>query len=198
MLGCYITAFPLLLWGTANTGDIGTGTARKLFDKAALKDVAFWIYTFANFFLFCGYLVPFFYIPTYAELELGITRSLALYSVVIAQGVSVVGRLLASAAALRIGVMIPWLTCGLVSAILCLTWIGITDTTSFLAFAGLYGKYSMIHKASSHFYRADSWQVVLAALSSPYHPAYFPLSALIQRSWAHVLEWLRRSAPLLR
>ncbi|EXJ95925.1 hypothetical protein A1O1_01050 [Capronia coronata CBS 617.96] len=142
MLGSYIIAFPLLLWGTANTGDIASGTPRKLLDKAAFKDMAFWMYTWANFFLFCGYLVPFFYIPTYAQLELNMSRSLSLYSIVIAQGVSVIGRLIASGAALRFGVMVPWLTCGTLSAVLCLAWIGVHTPTAFLAFAGLYGGFS--------------------------------------------------------
>ncbi|KIX00462.1 uncharacterized protein Z518_10602 [Rhinocladiella mackenziei CBS 650.93] len=142
MLGSYVIAFPLLLWGAENTGDIGTGTARKLFDKAALKDTAFWMYTWANFFIFCGYLVPFFYIPSYAQLSLHMSRSLALYSIVVAQGASVIGRLFASAVALRIGVMIPWLTCASVSAILCLSWIGIRSNSAFFAFSALYGGFS--------------------------------------------------------
>ncbi|EXJ81411.1 hypothetical protein A1O3_07703 [Capronia epimyces CBS 606.96] len=142
MLGSYLIAFPLLLWGTANTGDIASGTPRKLFDKSAFKDLAFWMYTWANFFLFCGYMVPFFYMPSYAQFELHMSRSLSLYAVVIAQGVSVIGRLLASAAALRVGVMIPWLTCGTLSAILCLAWIGIHTPAAFLVYAALYGGFS--------------------------------------------------------
>ncbi|KAJ4554055.1 hypothetical protein HRR78_002459 [Exophiala dermatitidis] len=138
MMGSYIIAFPLLLWGTANTGDISSGTVRKLFDIAALKDLAFWLYTWSNFFLFCGYMVPFFYMASYAQVELGLSRSLALYSIVIAQGVSVVGRLLAATAALRFGVMIPWLTCGTLSGVLCMAWAGVHSTSSFLAFAALY------------------------------------------------------------
>ncbi len=47
----FLTAFPLLLWGTSNTGDISSGTTRKLFDKTALKDTAFWFYTWSNFFV---------------------------------------------------------------------------------------------------------------------------------------------------
>jgi hypothetical protein len=51
MTGTFLTAFPLLLWGASNTGDISSGTTRKLFDKAALKDTGFWFYTWANFFV---------------------------------------------------------------------------------------------------------------------------------------------------
>ncbi|KAI1614256.1 MFS transporter, MCP family, solute carrier family 16, member 10 [Exophiala viscosa] len=142
MIGTYLTAFPLLLWGTGNTGDISSGTARKLFDKSAFKDVPFWLYTWANFFLFTGYLVPFFYIPSYGQYKLGMSQSLALYSIVLAQGVSIVGRLIASATALRTGVMIPWLTCGTISAILNLAWTGTHSKASFMAYAALYGGFS--------------------------------------------------------
>ncbi|OAP62109.1 hypothetical protein AYL99_04312 [Fonsecaea erecta] len=142
MLASFLLAFPLLLWGATNTGDISSGTARKLFDRAALKDLGFWCYTWANFFLFTGYLVPFFYIPSYAQLALGTSRALALYSVVIAQGSSVIGRMIASTVALHIGVMIPWMICGFVSAVLCLVWIGIHSKASFCAFAALYGFFS--------------------------------------------------------
>lgn len=60
MLGSYIIAFPLLLWGAHNVGDIGTGQARKLFDKSALRDGPFWSYSIGNTFIFMGYMIPFF------------------------------------------------------------------------------------------------------------------------------------------
>lgn len=68
------------------------------------------------------------------------SRSLALYSIVIASGASVVGRLIAATVAQRTGAMIPWITCVVVSAIMCLSWIGIHSVAAFLAFAALYGK----------------------------------------------------------
>ncbi|ETI29208.1 hypothetical protein G647_01661 [Cladophialophora carrionii CBS 160.54] len=142
MTGTFLAAFPLLLWGASNTGDISSGTTRKLFDKAALKDIGFWFYTSANFFIFTGYLVPFFYIPSYAQLSLGTSRALALYSVVIAQGSSVIGRMIFATLALHIGVMIPWVMCASVSAILCLGWIGIKTTAAFCGFCALYGFFS--------------------------------------------------------
>lgn len=67
------------------------------------------------------------------------SRSLALYSIAIASGVSVIGRLLAAFVAQKTGVMIPWIVCVVLSAIMCLAWIGIETQQSFLAFAALYG-----------------------------------------------------------
>lgn len=159
MIASYLIAFPLLLWGAGNTGDINTGTARKLFDKAAFKDLPFWLYSWSCFFvglhpvlgsstpyanfvqLFFGYMVPFIYIPSYGQINLGMSRSLSLYTIVIAQAVSIVGRLVAAYIASRIGVMIPWLVSGALSAVMCLAWAGIHDTASFIAYAALYGKF---------------------------------------------------------
>ncbi|KAL6250313.1 hypothetical protein RBB50_002614 [Rhinocladiella similis] len=142
MIASYLIAFPLLLWGAGNTGDISSGTARKLFDKAAFKDLPFWLYSVSCFFLFFGYMVPFIFIPSYGQIKLGMSRSLSLYAIVVAQAVSIFGRLLAAFVASRIGIMIPWLACGTVSAIMCLAWAGIHDVASFFAYAALYGGFS--------------------------------------------------------
>jgi len=139
MLGSYLVSFPLLLWGAANLGDIGSGTARKLFDKTALKDLPFWVYTFANFFIYMGYLVPFFYMASFAQIELRMSRSMALYTLTIAQGISIVGRMVAALAAHHFGVMIPWIACGLCSAVFCLSWIGVHSSGALITFASLYG-----------------------------------------------------------
>ena len=142
MLGKYLIAFPLLLWGAHNVGDIGSGTARKLFDKTAFRDLPFWAYTFSNFLLFCGYMVPFFFMASYGQIELGLSRSRSLYVIMIAQAASIVGRLIASYTASRVGVMIPWVTCGLSSGVFCIAWIGVRSEAAFIAFAALYGCFS--------------------------------------------------------
>lgn len=142
MLGTYSISFPLLLWGARNVGDIGSGHARKLFDKTALKDGPFWSYTLSNFFIFMGYMIPFFFIPTFGQLELGMSRSWALYTVTFAQASSIIGRLIASYSASKIGVMIPWITCSMMSAIFNLAWSGVHTEGSFIAFSVLYGAFS--------------------------------------------------------
>ena len=58
MLGTYLISFPLQLWGASNLGDLASGTPRKMFDSKALKDLPFWSYSFSNFFIFTGYMVP--------------------------------------------------------------------------------------------------------------------------------------------
>lgn len=143
MLGSYALSFPLLLWRAKNLGDLAVGGARrKLFDPKALTDPPFWLYTASNFLIFSGYMTPFFFIPSYAQLVLGISQSKALHISMIAQAASIAGRLLAGYTASRIGVMIPWIVCVLSSAVLCLAWIGCRTENSFIAFAALYGCFS--------------------------------------------------------
>ncbi|KAK3701057.1 hypothetical protein LTR37_015619 [Vermiconidia calcicola] len=142
MLGSYCIAFPLLLFGAKNIGNLSSGTKRKLFDPKAFNDLLFCWYTFANFFLFLGYMVPFIFMASYGQQVLGMSRSMALYVIMIAQASSIIGRLVAGAAAARIGVMIPWITCGVASGVLCIAWIGVHSDGAFIAYAALYGCFS--------------------------------------------------------
>ncbi|TKA32936.1 hypothetical protein B0A50_01162 [Salinomyces thailandicus] len=144
MLGAYLLSFPLMLYRATNIGDLGSGggQARKLFDATALRDGLFWSYSFSNFFLFFGYMVPFVYIAAYGQTYLDLDRSMALIMIVIAQAASIVGRLAIGYTAARIGVMIPWIACGLISGILCIAWAGVESEGSFIAFAVLYGAFS--------------------------------------------------------
>jgi MFS family permease len=142
MLASYCVAFPLVLWKAGNVGDISSGQARKLFDKTALKDLPFWTYTTSNFLIFCGYMVPFYYMASYGQIELGMNRSDANYVIIYAQAASIIGRLGAAFAAARVGVMIPWITCAISSGIFCIAWIGVKTPGAFIAYAVLYGCFS--------------------------------------------------------
>lgn len=142
MLGSYLISFPLLLWGVSNLGDLASGAPRKLFDRGALTDAPFWIYSSSNFLIFCGYMVPFVFIPSYGQLVLGISRSLSLYISIISQGSSIVGRLVAGYSARRIGVMIPWIFCVVSSGTVCIAWLGVHSTGSFIAISAMYGCFS--------------------------------------------------------
>lgn len=142
MLASYCVAFPLVLWKAGNVGDISSGQARKLFDKSAFKDLPFWTYTTSNFLIFCGYMVPFYYMASYGQIELGMDRSDANYVIIYAQAASIIGRLGAAFAAARVGVMIPWITCAISSGIFCIAWIGVKTPGAFIAYAVLYGCFS--------------------------------------------------------
>lgn len=142
MLGSYCISFPLLLFHAKNVGNLAAGTKRKLIDLSAFKDLAFCWYTFSNCFIFLGYMVPFIYIGSYGEQALGLSRSSALNIIMVAQASSILGRLVAGQTAAKIGVMIPWIVCGMSSGIFCIAWVGVHSKGAFIAYAALYGCFS--------------------------------------------------------
>lgn len=141
MLGTYCVAIPLVLVGAKNGRSLTTGQRRKLFDKSALKDLPFWAYSMVTFFTFMAYLVPYFYMPYYAQTVLGVSSSKASYTLVASQAASIPGRLLAATVANYFGVMAAWTGCATISAIVCFAWIGVKSYTGFMIFCGFYGKY---------------------------------------------------------
>lgn len=139
MLGTYCVAIPLLLLGADNTKSLSSSGRRRLWDKDALKDGPFWSYSGVTFTTFMAYLVPYFYMPSYAQSVLGATQSRASYTLIVSQAASVPGRMLAATAANYFGVMSAWTGCALVSGIVCFAWIGVKDYAGFLAFCAFYG-----------------------------------------------------------
>jgi predicted MFS family arabinose efflux permease len=81
-LAISLASFPALLSGSS--GLKTPRKARKLVDMAAFQDRLFVIFTCASFACFLGYIIPYFYIPTYAQDHLGVSPSFALYILVIA------------------------------------------------------------------------------------------------------------------
>ncbi|OWY41322.1 hypothetical protein AA0120_g7090 [Alternaria tenuissima] len=84
---------------------------RALFDKTALHDRLFLIFTACSFSTFLGYIVPYFYIPTYARERLGSNESTALYMLVLAIAGSFFGRLVSGVLAHFLGAIVTWALC---------------------------------------------------------------------------------------
>lgn len=143
MLGTYVIALPLLLWGATNTASLSSSQKRKLWDKSALKDPSFWLYSTSTFATFLGYLVPYFYMPTYAQTMLGTNAHLASYTLIASQAASVPGRLLAGLAANYFGVMVTWTGCAMISGIVTLAWIGVDSYAGYIIFCAFYGKFTL-------------------------------------------------------
>lgn len=114
--------------------------ARALFDKTALHDKLFLIFTASTFFTFLGYIVPYFYIPTYARERLGSSDSLSLYMLVFSIAGSFFGRLISGVIAHYVGAITTWILCAFSSGILSLAWISIEKESTFIAFSILWGK----------------------------------------------------------
>ena len=142
MLGSYAIAIPLLLYGAENTKSLSTGQKRKLWDPDALRDGPFWAYSACTFLTFMAYLVPYFYMPSYAQSVLGASQKAASYTLIASQAASVPGRLFAAVAANYCGVMVAWTGCALISGIICFSWIGVSSYSGFVAFCAFYGMYS--------------------------------------------------------
>ncbi|KAF2097509.1 MFS general substrate transporter [Rhizodiscina lignyota] len=133
-------SIPALLISTS--GQKRSQTTRKIFDVNALKDGPFLVYSLASFFIFLGYLVPFFFMPSFAQIVLGTSRSLSFWALAVSSATSIFGRLGAALAAQKMGSMMPWIACGALSGVLCLCWIRISSVAAFFAFCGLYGFFS--------------------------------------------------------
>jgi MFS family permease len=117
--------------------------ARALFDKSALTDRLFLIFTASTFFTFLGYIVPYFYIPTYARERLGSSDSLALYMLVFSIAGSFFGRLVSGVFAHYLGAIVAWILCTFASGVLALCWISIERESTFIAFSVLWGMSSV-------------------------------------------------------
>jgi MFS family permease len=104
-----------------------------------LKDPLFIIFTCSTFTTFLGYIVPYFYIATYAQDALRTSESTALYILVACLAGSFFGRLLWGYVAQRGGNMVTWIGCAIASGVLGLSWIGIDHEANFIAFSVLWG-----------------------------------------------------------
>jgi predicted MFS family arabinose efflux permease len=137
-LAISLASLPALLSGSS--GLRRARKARKLVDKSVFKDVLFIIFTCSMFACFLGYIVPYFYIPTYGQDHLGLSRNFALSILAIAVAGSFFGRLGSGCVAHYAGIMPTWIACALISGILALSWISIQTKESFLTFSALWGK----------------------------------------------------------
>ncbi|USP82685.1 uncharacterized protein yc1106_09959 [Curvularia clavata] len=139
-LVCALLSIPALLSGS---GWLKRPRKRRvLFDKSALKDRLFLIFTACSFATFLGYNVPYVYIPTYAREKLGSDESTAMYMLVMAIAGSFFGRLATGIMAHYIGPIVTWAFCTLSSGILALSWMAITEEKGFRAFSILWGFFS--------------------------------------------------------
>src|ERR1700712_4784728 len=116
---CFI-AFPALLYGTSLLAK--PRPARKLYDFSAFRELTFNLFTACSFATFLGYIVPYFYIPTFAQDVLGTSKNFALYILVMGIAASFFGRLSTGVIAHHLGPLLTWFFCALISGILCLVW----------------------------------------------------------------------------
>jgi MFS family permease len=136
-LGIAILAFPALLKGTSALAK--ARTARKLFEPAAFKEHGFVIFTCCTVATFLGYVVPYFFMSTFAQDALGIDADFSFYVLVISIAASFFGRLFIGVMALKLGAIFTWFCCSLVSGVLSLAWIGVRNRAEMIAFSVFWG-----------------------------------------------------------
>lgn len=136
-LGICIVAFPALLKGTSALAK--ARTARKLYDASAFKDAGFVLFTLCSFATFLGYVVPYFYISVYAQDVLGISRSFSLSVLIMALAASFFGRLSAGLVAHRLGPVLTWFWCAIISGVVSLAWMGVTSQNGLICFSVFWG-----------------------------------------------------------
>lgn len=140
-----LLSFPALLSGSGILAH--RRPARRLFDASAFHDRLFLIFTASTFTCFLGYIVPYFYIPTYATEKLGTSDSFGLYMLVISVAGSFFGRLGSGMLAHYAGSIVTWLLCAGASGVLSLAWIAIETRGGFIAFSILWGELSLAFTA---------------------------------------------------
>lgn len=137
-LACALLSFPALLSGSSMLAR--PRRRRALFDASAVKDKLFLLFTVCTFCNFLGYIVPYFYIPTFAQEKLGSTSSVSLYMLIGALAGSFFGRIGSGMLAHYLGSIVTWGLCAFLSGILSLCWISIETQASFIAFSVFWGE----------------------------------------------------------
>ncbi|KAH8658490.1 major facilitator superfamily domain-containing protein [Xylariales sp. PMI_506] len=136
-LALAVISFPALVTGTGSLTK--ARTKRKLLDKTALRDKSFWLFSASTFMTFLGYMTPYFYISQFAQDAIGLSQSLSLYMLVIATAGSFFGRLMTGVTAHYLGPILTWLSCVVISGILCLSWIAVRTRGSLIVFSVFWG-----------------------------------------------------------
>lgn len=136
-LAIALIAFPALLYGTSAISS--ARRRRKLFDGSAFRDIYFIAFTITICVTFLGYIVPYFYIPTYAIDALDIDGDFALYILVIATAASFFGRLSSGIIAQKLGPIVTWMCCSGVSGIISLSWIAVESQSGLIAVSVFWG-----------------------------------------------------------
>jgi predicted MFS family arabinose efflux permease len=136
-LGIAVLAIPTLLYGTSSLAK--ARSARKLWDMKAFKDLDFLIFTACMAATFFGYIVPYFYIASFAQDVLGLSQNSALYILIGSISASFFGRLSVGVVAHRLGPMFTWFWCTAASAVVSFAWIAVHNRAGLIAIGVFWG-----------------------------------------------------------
>lgn len=109
-----------------------------LINIESLRDTVFVLWLFAVFFIFIGLYIPFFYVEQY-DINLGISRDLSFYMLIIMNAGSIPGRVIPSIIADKIGNMSVMIPSVLLTGILMLAWISVESQSGLIAISVFVG-----------------------------------------------------------
>jgi MFS family permease len=113
---------------------------RPLFDKTALRELPFMLFTLGAFFGFIGIYIPFFYMLSFTLQKIpGVTADFSIYTIAILNGASTVGRIVPNYVADKTGPLNMIVPCALISAILAYCWVAVKNKGGMIVFCILYG-----------------------------------------------------------
>ncbi|WPG99108.1 Hypothetical protein R9X50_00191700 [Acrodontium crateriforme] len=115
---------------------------RAMFDFSAFKESAFLLFSGGLFLVFVGLYIPFFFMPTFAQLEIRANANLSFYLVAILNAGSFFGRLIPNILADKLGAWQVLLPVTLMTSVFGFIWIAIKDTPGVIALAIFYGFFS--------------------------------------------------------
>jgi MFS family permease len=113
---------------------------RSLFDKTALKELPFMLFSLGVFFGFIGIYIPFFYMPSFALRKIpGVTAEFSVYTIGILNAGSTLGRIVPNYLADKTGPFNMIVPCALISAVLAYCWVAVENKGGLIVFCILYG-----------------------------------------------------------
>ncbi|GFF77799.1 monocarboxylate permease homologue, mch4 [Aspergillus lentulus] len=115
---------------------------RILIEFSAFKEVPYTLFCMAMFFGYIGFFNPIFYIEAYAIQKHAMEETLAFYLVSILNAASVPGRIVPGLLGLRFGPLNILLGSAIISGILSLSWVAVSNAGGLIALAVLYGFFS--------------------------------------------------------
>lgn len=98
---------------------------RAFIDASAFREVPFVAFCIAAFFIFLAYYVPFFYVPTYAQVRLNSSPDFSVYLLAIMNAATFPGRIASALAAKRFGALKALGFFQITAAIVLFCWFGV-------------------------------------------------------------------------
>ncbi|OKL64269.1 hypothetical protein UA08_00935 [Talaromyces atroroseus] len=143
MFGTFLMSYLTLIYKPQKNSLV-----RPLIDKAAFTDAGFLLLVLAGFFCSMAYYMPILYLPSFAESKIpgfsAQNTDLAFYLVSIANGTSVVGRLIAGAIATAIGPTETATLAAASSSIILFLWIIVKSKTRMIVWTVFWGLASSV------------------------------------------------------